>query len=147
MTHQTIDIGIPEAQLTDIVEGLSKVLADTYTLYLKTHNYHWNVVGPMFLSLHAMFEVEYNELALAVDERLVRADQLGAAADLDAADQSGSGEGVEHVIARLGRDGADPCAHRGGHLVGGEVAPFGQHLEHRHPRGRHPEVPVPQEVG
>ena len=80
MTHQTIDIGIPEAQLTDIVEGLSKVLADTYTLYLKTHNYHWNVVGPMFLSLHAMFEVEYNELALAVDEIAERIRALGAPA-------------------------------------------------------------------
>jgi len=80
MTQQTIDIGIPAAKLTDIVAGLSKVLADSYTLYLKTHNYHWNVVGPMFLSLHAMFEVEYTELALAVDEIAERIRALGAPA-------------------------------------------------------------------
>ena len=80
MTQQTIDIGIPAAKLTDIVEGLSKVLADSYTLYLKTHNYHWNVVGPMFLSLHTMFETEYTELALAVDEIAERIRALGAPA-------------------------------------------------------------------
>jgi len=80
MTQQTIDIGIPAAKITDIVQGLSKVLADSYTLYLKTHNYHWNVVGPMFLSLHAMFEVEYTELALAVDEIAERIRALGAPA-------------------------------------------------------------------
>jgi starvation-inducible DNA-binding protein len=62
-----IDTGIPAAKRKAIAEGLSHLLADTYTLYLKTHNYHWNVTGPMFNTLHLMFEAEYNELALAVD--------------------------------------------------------------------------------
>ena len=63
-----IDIGIDEADRIAIAEGLSRLLADSYTLYLKTHNYHWNVVGPMFNSLHLMFEEQYTELALAVDD-------------------------------------------------------------------------------
>ena len=53
--------------LAAIAQGLSRLLADTYTLYLKTHNYHWNVTGPMFNTLHQMFELQYNELALAVE--------------------------------------------------------------------------------
>ena len=72
-----IDIGIPETQRQDIADGLSRVLADTYTLYLKTHNYHWNVTGPMFQTLHVMFEEHYNELALAVDEIAERIRALG----------------------------------------------------------------------
>jgi len=72
-----IDIGIPEADRQRIVEGLSRVLADTYTLYLKTHNYHWNVTGPMFNTLHTMFEVQYNELWMAVDEVAERIRSLG----------------------------------------------------------------------
>ena len=75
-----IGIGIPEQQLEEIVERLSRVLADSYTLYLKTHSYHWNVVGPMFHSLHAMFMDEYSELALAVDEIAERIRALGAPA-------------------------------------------------------------------
>jgi starvation-inducible DNA-binding protein len=63
----SIDIGIPEKHRLKIGESLGKLLADTYTLYLKTHNYHWNVTGPMFQTLHLMFETHYNELALAVD--------------------------------------------------------------------------------
>ncbi len=63
----TIDIGISEEDRKAIADGLSHLLADSYTLYLKTHNYHWNVVGPMFNTLHLMFETHYNELALAVD--------------------------------------------------------------------------------
>ena len=63
-----IKIGISNEHRLAIAEGLKKVLADTYTLYLKTHNYHWNVRGPMFRSLHLMFEEQYNELAAAVDE-------------------------------------------------------------------------------
>ncbi|MBH0190682.1 MAG: DNA starvation/stationary phase protection protein, partial [Nitrospira sp.] len=59
-----IDLGIEPAQRKAIAEGLAKVLADTYTLYLKTHNFHWNVTGPMFQTLHLMFEQQYNELAL-----------------------------------------------------------------------------------
>jgi starvation-inducible DNA-binding protein len=77
---QSIEIGIPAAKLDEIVEGLSRVLADSYSLYLKTHSYHWNVVGPMFHSLHAMFMEEYTELALAVDEIAERIRALGAPA-------------------------------------------------------------------
>jgi starvation-inducible DNA-binding protein len=62
-----IDIGITRKQREQIAAGLSRLLADTYTLYLKTHNFHWNVTGPMFNTLHLMFETQYNELALAVD--------------------------------------------------------------------------------
>jgi len=61
------DLGIDPATRQEITDGLSRLLADTYTLYLKTHNYHWNVTGPMFQTLHLMFETQYNELALAVD--------------------------------------------------------------------------------
>ena len=74
---QAIDIGIPEAARTEIAAGLSKVLADTYTLYLKTHNYHWNVTGPMFNTLHLMFETQYNELWNAVDLIAERIRSLG----------------------------------------------------------------------
>ncbi len=62
-----IDIGIPQKQRKQIAHGLARLLADTYTLYLKTHNFHWNVTGPMFNALHLMFETQYMELALAVD--------------------------------------------------------------------------------
>ena len=62
-----MDIGINEKDRKKIAGGLSKLLADTYSLYLKTHYFHWNVTGPMFNTLHLMFEVQYNELALAVD--------------------------------------------------------------------------------
>ena len=80
MSDQTIDIGIDEADRRAITEGLSRVLADSYTLYLKTHNYHWNVTGPMFQTLHLMFETQYNELALAVDLVAERIRSLGAPA-------------------------------------------------------------------
>lgn len=72
-----IDIGIPDAKRKAIAEGLSRVLADTYTLYLTTHNFHWNVTGPMFNTLHLMFEAQYNELALAVDLIAERIRALG----------------------------------------------------------------------
>ena len=72
-----IDIGISEADREAIAEGLSRLLADTYTLYLKTHSYHWNVVGPMFNTLHLMFEAQYTELALAVDQIAERIRALG----------------------------------------------------------------------
>lgn len=75
-----IDIGIDEADRLAIAEGLSRLLADSYTLYLKTHNYHWNVTGPMFQTLHLMFETQYNELALAVDLIAERIRALGAPA-------------------------------------------------------------------
>jgi starvation-inducible DNA-binding protein len=63
-----------------VVEQMSRLLADSYTLYLKTHNYHWNVTGPMFTTLHTLFETEYTELALAVDEIAERIRALGARA-------------------------------------------------------------------
>ena len=73
----TIDIGIPEADRLTIATELERVLADTYTLYLKTHNYHWNVTGPMFNTLHLMFEEQYNELWTAVDLIAERIRSLG----------------------------------------------------------------------
>ena len=72
-----IDIGISDDGRKKIVEGLSKLLADSYTLYLKTHNFHWNVTGQMFQTLHLMFEGQYNELALAVDLIAERIRALG----------------------------------------------------------------------
>lgn len=76
-TNPVIDIGIEESQRKAIAEGLSRLLADTYTLYLKTHNFHWNVTGPMFNTLHLMFETQYTELALAVDLIAERIRSLG----------------------------------------------------------------------
>lgn len=72
-----IDIGIPEKDRVEIAKGLSRLLADSYTLYLKTHNYHWNVTGPMFQTLHLMFEQHYTELATAVDLIAERIRALG----------------------------------------------------------------------
>ncbi|HSX50994.1 MAG TPA: Dps family protein [Cellvibrio sp.] len=72
-----IDIGISQQHREEIAAGLSRVLADTYTLYLKTHNFHWNVTGPMFQTLHLMFETQYTELALAVDAIAERIRSLG----------------------------------------------------------------------
>ncbi|MES2546384.1 MAG: Dps family protein [Pseudomonadota bacterium] len=62
-----MDTGIKEKDRKIIAKGLSHLLADTYSLYLKTHYFHWNVTGPMFNTLHLMFEAQYTELALAVD--------------------------------------------------------------------------------
>ena len=75
-----INIGIKETDRAKIAEGISRLLADTYTLYLKTHNFHWNVTGPMFQTLHLMFEQEYTELALAVDLIAERIRALGVPA-------------------------------------------------------------------
>lgn len=72
-----IDIGISEADREAIVEGLSRLLADTYTLYLTTHNFHWNVTGPMFNTLHQMFMAQYTELWNAVDPIAERIRSLG----------------------------------------------------------------------
>ena len=77
MPAPAIDIGIDEADRKAITDGLSRLLADSYTLYLKTHNYHWNVTGPMFQTLHLMFETQYTELALAVDLIAERIRSLG----------------------------------------------------------------------
>lgn len=72
-----IDIGISDKDRKNIANGLNHLLADTYTLYLMTHNFHWNVKGPMFNTLHLMFETQYNELALAVDLVAERIRALG----------------------------------------------------------------------
>jgi starvation-inducible DNA-binding protein len=72
-----INIGIDKKERKAIADGLSHLLADTYTLYLKTHNFHWNVTGPMFQTLHLMFEGQYTELALAVDLIAERIRALG----------------------------------------------------------------------
>ncbi|MDH2918297.1 MAG: DNA starvation/stationary phase protection protein [Sideroxydans sp.] len=73
----TINIGISEADRKKVADGLSRMLADTYTLYLKTHNFHWNVTGPMFQTLHLMFMEQYNESWLAVDLIAERIRALG----------------------------------------------------------------------
>ena len=72
-----INIGISPEEREKVAAGLSRVLADSYTLYLKTHNYHWNVSGSLFNTLHLMFETQYSELALAVDEIAERVRALG----------------------------------------------------------------------
>ena len=64
----SIDIGISETNRLKIADGLKKLLADSYTLYLQTHNFHWNVTGPQFRELHLMFEEHYTELSVAVDD-------------------------------------------------------------------------------
>lgn len=73
----SINIGISEVDRKEVAEGLSRMLADTYTLYLKTHNFHWNVTGPMFQTLHLMFMTQYNESWLAVDLIAERIRALG----------------------------------------------------------------------
>lgn len=72
-----IDIGLGSEAREKIAHGLAKLLADSYTLYLKTHNFHWNVTGPMFNTLHMMFEEQYTELATAVDQIAERIRSLG----------------------------------------------------------------------
>jgi starvation-inducible DNA-binding protein len=75
-----IDIGINEQDRINIASGLKRLLADSYTLYLQTHNFHWNVTGPQFRELHLMFEEHYTELATAVDEIAERIRTLDVAA-------------------------------------------------------------------
>jgi len=72
-----LNIGISKLDREEIAAGLGRLLADSYTLYLKTHNYHWNVEGPQFNTLHQMFETHYMELATAVDEIAERIRALG----------------------------------------------------------------------
>lgn len=76
----SIDIGINQEDRQEIANGLKRLLADSYTLYLQTHNFHWNVTGPQFRELHLMFEEHYNELAVAVDDIAERIRTLGVAA-------------------------------------------------------------------
>lgn len=77
MTRARIDIGISEKDRGRIAEGLARLLADDFALYLKTHNFHWNVKGPMFQTLHVMFMEQYNELWLALDAIAERIRALG----------------------------------------------------------------------
>lgn len=104
-----INIGIKEENRQQIASGLAKLLADSYTLYLKTHNYHWNVTGPMFNTLHQMFEQQYTELATAVDEIAERIRALGepapgsynAYARLTSIEEEESVPSAEEMIKRL----------------------------------------------
>lgn len=80
MRLPTIDIGIAPENRAAVASGLARLLSDSYTLYLKTHNYHWNVTGPLFNTLHLMFEQQYTELAQAVDQIAERIRALGEAA-------------------------------------------------------------------
>ena len=104
-----LDIGINKNDREQIAKGLSKLLADSYTLYLKTHNYHWNVTGPQFNTLHVMFEGQYTELATAVDEIAERIRALGIKAPGSYSDfaqltkvEEGTGdESAEEMIRQL----------------------------------------------
>jgi starvation-inducible DNA-binding protein len=104
-----IDIGIPAQKRKQIADGLARLLADTYTLYLKTHNFHWNVTGPMFNTLHLMFEQQYSELALAVDAIAERIRALGypapgsykAYARLSSIEEADDVPAAEEMIAQL----------------------------------------------
>ena len=77
MAATEINIGIDSNDRQKIAGGLTRLLADTYTLYLKTHSYHWNVTGPRFRDLHLLFEEQYTELATAVDDIAERVRTLG----------------------------------------------------------------------
>jgi starvation-inducible DNA-binding protein len=109
VTAPRIDIGIPEAERKAIADGLSRLLADTYSLYLKTHNFHWNVTGPMFTTLHLMFEEQYTELADAVDIVAERIRALGfpapgtysAFVQLSSIEETQGVPGAEEMIALL----------------------------------------------
>jgi starvation-inducible DNA-binding protein len=104
-----IDIGIKENDRQEIAEGLARLLADSYTLYLKTHNYHWNVEGPLFNTLHQMFEDQYTELAVAVDEIAERIRALGERAPgsyreyaaLTSVEEEESAPSAEEMIRQL----------------------------------------------
>ena len=104
-----INIGIDEQDRQKIALGLSRLLADSYTLYLKTHNYHWNVKGPLFNTLHQMFEAQYTELAAAVDEIAERIRALGepapgsykAYAQLTSIEEEDAGPDAEQMIRQL----------------------------------------------
>lgn len=104
-----INIGIDETARKGIADGLARLLADSYSLYLKTHNYHWNVTGPQFTTLHALFETHYSELALAVDEIAERIRALGHRAPgsytefaaLSIIEEDQDEPGANEMIARL----------------------------------------------
>ena len=104
-----LNIGIAPEQRKEIANGLSRLLADSYSLYLKTHNYHWNVTGPQFNTLHTMFETQYTELATAVDEIAERIRALGIKApgsysafgELTAIEEGTGDESAEEMIRQL----------------------------------------------
>jgi starvation-inducible DNA-binding protein len=104
-----LDIGIGDKDREKIATQLSKLLADSYTLYLKTHNYHWNVTGPLFNTLHSMFEQQYTELATAVDEIAERIRALGIKAPgsytefakLTSVEEGSGDESAEEMIRQL----------------------------------------------
>jgi starvation-inducible DNA-binding protein len=126
-----LNIGISSEDRQEITSGLSKLLADSYTLYLKTHNFHWNVEGPLFNTLHLMFEQHYTELATAVDEIAERIRALGVKAPgsystyakLASIDEASGEESAEEMIrqlvlgqeavARTARDALRPAAAAG----------------------------------
>lgn len=109
---QQIDIGISVEDREQIAEGLSRLLADSYTLYVKTHNFHWNVEGPLFNTLHLMFEEQYTELAAAVDEIAERIRALGFPApgsyarfsQLTRIEEETGHPDAKDMIAQLARD-------------------------------------------
>jgi starvation-inducible DNA-binding protein len=104
-----VNTGIDRDDRELIAAGLSRLLADSYTLYLKTHNYHWNVTGPQFNTLHQMFETQYTELAAAVDEIAERIRALGIRAPgsyteyagLTAIEEGDGKESAEDMIRQL----------------------------------------------
>ena len=104
-----LNTGINQADREAIAAGLSRLLADSYSLYLKTHNYHWNVEGPQFNTLHQMFEDQYTELATAVDEIAERIRALGVKApgsytafsSLTAIEEGSGSEAAEEMIRQL----------------------------------------------
>ena len=114
---EAFDIGISDADRSAVTQALSSLLADTYTLYLKTHNYHWNVTGARFRDLHLMFEEQYNKLALAVDMIAERIRTLSARApgsyssfaklaSVSDADDDAQAPDSEQMLAHLADDNA-----------------------------------------
>ena len=114
MTHlmepaMELNLGISQQDRETIAAGLSRLLADSYTLYLKTHNYHWNVTGPQFNTLHLMFEGQYTELATAVDEIAERIRALGIKApgsyrdflEITSVEEGSGEESAEEMIRQL----------------------------------------------
>ena len=104
-----VNIGLNDEQRAAIAEQLARLLADSYSLYLKTHNYHWNVTGPQFSALHLMFEQQYTELATAIDTIAERIRALGIAAPgsysefarLTAIEEAKGGENAEEMVRQL----------------------------------------------
>ena len=133
-----IDTGIAQKDRAKIAAGLSKLLADNYTLYLKTHNFHWNVTGPMFNTLHLMFETQYNELWLANDQIAERIRALGYPGARHATASTRSSSSIketpgqpkaEEMVRAAGR------GQRGGRAHGALDLPGGRQGERRADRG------------